>query len=136
MYDLSALSDSTMANISARGQVGTGDQVLISGFILGDVSNATVVIRALGPSLASSGVNSPLSDPTFTVFDENGLAIASNDNWQESTTMSDVQANGLAPTDPAEAASILHPPAGGYSVVVSGVGGGTGIALIEIYKLD
>ena len=136
MYDLSALSDSTMANISARGQVGIGDQVLINGFIVGDVSNATVVIRAIGPSLASFGVSSPLSNPTFTVFDQNGLAIAANDNWQDSTTMSDVEANGLAPTDPAEAASILHLPAGGYSVVVSGVDGATGIGLLEIYKLE
>jgi len=136
MYDLSALSDSTMANISARGQVGIGDQVLINGFIVGDVSNATVVIRAIGPSLASFGVSSPLSNPTFTVFDQNGLAIAANDNWQDSTTMSDVEANGLAPTDPAEAASILHLPAGAYSVVVSGVGGVTGIGLLEIYKLE
>jgi outer membrane protein assembly factor BamB len=136
MYDLSSLSDSSMANISARGLVGAGDQVLISGFILGDVSNATVVIRALGPSLATFGVDSPVTDPSFTVFDENGMAIAANDNWQDSITRGDVQINGLAPSDPVEAATVLHPPAGSYSVIVSGAGGETGIGLLEIYDLD
>ena len=136
MYDLSSLSDSRMANISARGLVGTGDQVLINGFIVGDVSNATVVIRALGPSLASFGVDSALSDPSFTVYDQNGIAIAANDNWQDNISMSDVEANGLAPSDPAEAATILHPPAGVYSVIVSGAAGETGIGLLEIYDLD
>jgi hypothetical protein len=136
MYDLSSLSDSSMANISARGLVGAGDQVLISGFILGDVSNATVVIRALGPSLATFGVDSPVTDPSFTVFDENGMAIAANDNWQDSITRGDVQINGLAPSDPVEAATVLHPPPGSYSVIVSGAGGETGIGLLEIYDLD
>ena len=69
--------------MSTRGSVGTGDNVLISGFIVGDVDSATVVVRALGPSLASYGVSGVLSDPTLTIYDSTGAVIASNDNWQD-----------------------------------------------------
>ena len=83
LYDLSPLSNSKLRNMSTRGSVGTGDNVLISGFIVGDVDSATVVVRALGPSLASYGVSGVLSDPTLTIYDSNGSVIASNDNWQD-----------------------------------------------------
>ena len=76
LYDLSPLSNSTLGNISTRGSVGTGDDVLISGFIVGDVDSATVVVRALGPSLASYGVSGVLSDPTLTIYDSTGTTIA------------------------------------------------------------
>ena len=83
LYDLSPLSNSKLANMSTRGSVGTSDDVLISGFIVGDVESATVVVRAIGPSLASYGVSGVLSDPTLTIYDSTGTAIASNDNWQD-----------------------------------------------------
>ena len=83
LYDLSPLSNSKLGNMSTRGSVGTGDNVLISGFIVGDVDSATVVVRALGPSLASFGVSGVLSDPILTIYDSTGSAIASNDNWQD-----------------------------------------------------
>ncbi len=73
LYDISPLSNSKLMNMSARGSVGTGDNVLISGFIIGDVGSATVVVRALGPSLASFGVSEVLSDPTLTIYDSNGI---------------------------------------------------------------
>jgi hypothetical protein len=136
LYDLSPLSDSKLANISTRGSVGVNDDVLISGFIVGDVASATVVVRAIGPSLASSGVSQPLSDPTLTINDANGSPIASNDNWQDDINSPDVQKNGLAPTDAAESAIVLHLPAGAYTAIVSGADGGTGVALAEVYDLD
>ena len=130
LYDLSPLSNSKLRNISTRGSVGTGDNVLISGFIVGDVGSATVVVRALGPSLASYGVSQPLSDPVLTIYDSNGTVIATNDNWQDDVTAIDVQRNGLAPPNALESAIVLHLPAGSYTAVVSGANGATGNALV------
>ena len=135
-YDLSPESASKLANISTRGSVGTGDNVLISGFIVGQVANATVVIRALGPSLASFGVSGTLLNPKLTVYDPNGSAIATNDNWQEDVDAIDITKNGLAPTNDLEAAIVLHLPAGAYSTIVQGAEGGSGIGLVEVYDID
>jgi hypothetical protein len=134
-YDLSPLANSKLANLSTRGAVGTGDDVLISGFIVGEVASNTVVIRAVGPSLAAAGIANPLSDPMLTVYDSNGAAIASNDNWQDDLSAADLTARELAPTDAAEAATILHLPAGAYTTIANGAGGATGIGLVEIFDL-
>jgi hypothetical protein len=135
LYDLSPLSDSTLENISTRGSVDTGDNVLISGFIVGDVGSATVIVRALGPSLASHGVSGALSDPILKIFDSTGAAIATNDNWQDNVNAIDIQKNGLAPPNPSESALVLHLPAGAYTAIVNGANGATGIGLAEVYTL-
>jgi len=134
-YDLSPLTASKLANLSTRGPVGTGDSVLISGFIVGDVASNTVVIRALGPSLGSAGLSVPLSDPALMVYDSNGAAIASNDNWHDDVSAPQIEQNGLAPTDDTEAATILQLPAGAYTTIVSGASGATGVGLVEVYDL-
>jgi arylsulfate sulfotransferase len=135
LYDVSPLSNSKLVNMSTRGSVGTGDSVLISGFIVGDVESATVVVRALGPSLASSGVGGALSDPTLTIYDSTGTPIATNDNWQDNPNAIDIRRNGLAPPNPSESALVLHLPAGNYTAIVSGANGATGVALAEVYTL-
>jgi arylsulfate sulfotransferase len=135
LYDLSPLSNSTLGNMSTRGSVGTADDVLISGFIVGDVGSSTVVVRALGPSLTAFGVSGVLSDPTLTIYDSNGTAIATNDNWQDNINAIDIQKNGLAPPNPSESALVLHLPAGKYTAIVSGANGSTGVALAEVYTL-
>ncbi len=135
LYDVSPLSNSKLVNISTRGDVGTGDSVLISGFIVGDVESETVVVRALGPSLASFGVSNPLSDPVLTIYDSKGSAIATNDNWQDNVNAIDIQRNGLAPPNPSESAIVLHLPAGAYTAIVRGANGATGNALAEVYTL-
>ena len=122
--------------MSTRGYVGTGDNVLISGFIVGDVASSTVVVRALGPSLASHGVSGVLSDPTLTIYDSTGSVIASNNNWQDNVNAIDVRKNGLAPPNSLESALVLHLPAGAYTAVVRGADNGTGIGLAEVYNLD
>ena len=127
---------SLLSNVSGRGFVGTGDNVLISGFIVGDVGSATVIVRALGPSLGSFGVSQPLSDPVLTIYDSKGNVIASNDNWQDDNNAVLVQQNGLAPPDALDSAIVLYLPAGAYTAIVSGVNGATGNALLEVYHLN
>ena len=126
LYDLSPTSNSKLANISTRGSVGTGNDVLIGGFIVGDVESATVIVRALGPSLASFGVSHPLSDPGPTIYDSNGSVIATNNNWQEDINAPLVQRNRLSPPNASESALVLHLPAGTYTAIVSGANGGYG----------
>jgi len=136
IYDISPQSNCRLANISARGDVGTGDNVLISGFIIGDVASATVIVRALGPSLGPFGVSNPLPDPMLTIYDSKGSAIAMNDNWHDGNNASDIQRNGLAPPNALDSAILLHLPAGAYTAVVRGTNGVTGNALVEVYDLD
>ena len=135
LYDTQQLAKPKFVNMSARGSVGTGDNILISGFIVGDVGSSTVVVRALGPTLASYGVSGVLSDPTLTIYDSSGSAIASNDNWQDNINAIDIQKNGLAPPNPSESALVLHLPAGAYTAIVRGANDSTGVALAEVYTL-
>jgi len=135
LYDISPLTNSKFTNISTRGSVGTLDNILISGFIIGEVESVTVVVRALGPTLTSYGVSGVLSDPTLTIYDSSGSIIASNDNWQDDPNANLVQRNGLAPANASESALVLHLPAGKYTAVVRGVNDGTGVGLAEVYTL-
>src|SRR6266480_1853301 len=135
LYDISPLSNSTLGNMSTRGSVGTLDNVLISGFIIGDVDSATVVVRAIGPSLASYGVSGVLSDPTLTIYDSKGSVIARNDNWQDDPNAILVQKNGLTPPNAMESALVLHLLAGAYTSIVRGANDGTGVGLAEVYTL-
>ena len=134
-YDLDSAATSTLANTSTRGLVQTGDDVLIGGFIIGNGGSDTVIVRAIGPSLADSGVANPLADPTLDLYDENGAIIRSDDNWRDSQE-SLIQSTGLAPTDDAESAIIRSLTPGSYTAVVRGKDGGTGVALVEVYNLQ
>ncbi|MBA3962030.1 MAG: aryl-sulfate sulfotransferase [Chthoniobacterales bacterium] len=135
-YDLSPKPASRLANLSTRGFVGTGDDVLIGGFIVGDVANTNLVVRALGPSLTNFGVAGPLADPLLTIYDKDGSAIAANDNWQTDGHATDLQKKGLAPANAAESALILFLPAGTYSAVVTGTNAASGVGLVEFYDID
>ena len=136
VYDISPLTTTKFVNMSTRGSVGTGDNVLISGFIIGDVDSATVVVRALGPSLAAYGVSGVLSDPTLTIYDSNGSAIATNDNWQDDLN-ADLTSRRMDSRRQIalESALVLHLPAGAYTAIVRGANGGTGVGLAEVYTL-
>jgi hypothetical protein len=138
VYDLSQASASLLANISSRGFVDINDNVMIGGFIAGpaDRGNARVVIRALGPSLSNSGVPNTLQNPTLELFDANGGPIASNDDWQNGPGSSGVAAAGLAPSDTRESAIFITITPGQYTAIVRGVGGTTGVGLVEVYNLQ
>ena len=135
VYDLDAALGSP-ANISTRGLVGTGDDVLIGGFILGPDGDAssTILVRAIGPSLAAAQVAGPLQDPEIELYDTNGAVIAFNDNWKE-TQQTDIEATDLQPTNDQESAILQTLAAGPYTAIVRGVNMTSGVALVEIYKL-
>jgi hypothetical protein len=136
IFDLDPDADATLANISTRGFVHDGDEVMIGGFMLrGGDSDADIVLRGLGPSLAQSGVQHPLGDPTLDLRNANGDAIASNDNWTDDpANAAQLAAAGLAPTDENEAGLAVSLPPGDYTAIVSGAGGVGGVGLVEIYN--
>jgi hypothetical protein len=137
LYDVSLSADSELANISTRGIVLSGNNVMIAGFTLGNSGNPTnLAVRARGPSL-SNFFGNVLADPTLELHDANGALIKANDNWQDDpVSASLLTANGLALSDPKESgifATLLAP--GQYTAIVAGKNGGTGIALAEIYNV-
>jgi len=133
IYDLSA-PNSTLANLSSRGFVGTGDDVLIGGLIIVGVAPQSVILRAIGPDLASKGIGGSLSDPTLELHDANGAVLAFNDNWR-SNQEAEISASGLAPGNDKDAAILRTLPAANYTAIVRGAAGSTGIALVEAYAL-
>jgi hypothetical protein len=137
VYDLAQQANSKMANISTRGFVDTGDNVMIGGFIVGGDSagHATVVARGIGPSLAGSGVANPLQDPTLELHNGQGTTIQTNDNWKD-TQQTEIEQSGLAPTNDAESALVATLAPGNYTVILSGKADGTGIGLVEVYQLQ
>lgn len=123
-----------LMNISTRGLVGTGDNVMIAGLILHGTDPATVMIRAIGPTLANYGIQNPLLDPTLDLFDGNGTRIGGDNNWKDSQQTA-IQATGLAPGDDRESALLIDLTPGNYTAIVNGVNNTTGIALVEAYHL-
>ena len=125
-----------LANISTRMRVGTGQNVLIGGFIIKGTQSKTLVLRAIGPSLADSGVTGVLADPTLELHDALGAVIASNDDWQEGAQAFQIQQSGIAPVNALESAVLVTLPPGSYTAVVSGYNNGTGNGLVEAYEMD
>ena len=125
---------SNFANISTRVRIGTGDNVLIGGFIIGGTQTKKVLIRAIGPSLPGS---EHLEDPTLELFGPSGL-IDANDNWVDSSDRQKIEATTIPPGRDLESAIIAELPAhrSGYTAVVRGLNETTGVGLVEIYDLD
>ena len=122
-------------NISTRVEALTGDQVPIGGFIVTGTDPKRVILRAIGPSLASTGVSNPLADPVMELHASDGSLITSNDNWRDSDE-ANIEATGLAPTNDLESAIVTTLDPASYTAVVSGKNGGTGVSLVEAYDLD
>lgn len=136
IYDVGSGFSSELVNLSARGFIGTGDNVLIAGLIIQGQGAVRVLVRALGPSLSAGGVPTVLQNPTLTLYDENGTVFETNDNWGDSSEKAEIQNMGLAPTDSREAAIVAILPPGFYTAVVRGVNSTTGNALTEVYRLS
>jgi plastocyanin len=134
-YDLDVSATSQLGNLSTRGFVGTGTNVMIGGFILGGGGKEVdVVVRALGPSLTDFGVAGALADPTLELHDENGALIKDNDNWKD-TQQADIEATGLQPTNDLESAIFQTLAPGAYTAIVAGKDDSTGVGLVEVYRL-
>lgn len=134
VYDLDQPSYTNLANISTRGFVQTGDDVMIGGFIIGGTEPAKVLVRAIGASLANQGVQDPLADPMLEVHDSNG-AVISNDDWRN-TQETEIQATTIPPTDDRESAILGTLSPGNYTAIVRGKNQTSGVALVEVYMLQ
>jgi hypothetical protein len=142
VYDQAQTVRSNLTNISTRGFVGTGDNVMIAGVIVGGGApggTANVLVRALGPSLSNSGVQGALQDPALTIHDGNGLTIASNDNWKTrpdgSSQQAEIEATNIPPSNDLESALVQMLAPGNYTAIVTGTNNSTGVGLVEVYKL-
>ncbi|HEY0369803.1 MAG TPA: sialidase family protein [Chthoniobacterales bacterium] len=143
IFDQSPQSDSQLTNISTRGFVGTGDNVLIGGVTVGggNDNGAKVIVRALGPSLSNFSVHGPLADPTLTLYDVNGNVLTANDDWKvdAQTGLSQeaqVRGTGRPPSDDRESVIVTTLAAGKYTAIVRGKNDTTGVALVEVYRLQ
>ena len=136
--------NSELSNISTRGFVQTGDNVLIAGFIVQGTYPKSVIIRTLGPELTQYGVPNALANPTLELHDGRGLLIASNDNWVRTiiggiitqNQVRDIINSGYAPSNGLESAIIADLPPGNYTAIVRGFNDTVGVALAEVYVLS
>ena len=134
LFDLDQAS-SRLSNISTRGDVGLGNDVMIGGFIIGGDEPTKVIVRALGPSLAASGIADPLPNPLLELYDSNGSLIFGNDDWR-ATQAQQIIDSGFPPSDEREAAIIATLVPGSYTAMLRDAASESGIALIEVYNLE
>lgn len=134
LYDVDS-THSRVANISTRGKVESGDNVMIGGFIIGGDQPTKVIVRAIGPSLGAHGVAHALQDPILKLHDGNGSLITENDDWR-SLQEEAIENSGVPPRDGRESAIVATLPPGSYTAVVSGKDGASGVGLVEIYNLE
>jgi hypothetical protein len=127
--------DPAVINISTRGRVDLGANVLIGGLIISGTTPKRVIVRGIGPTLTGRGVTGALLDPKLTLYNASGTALATNDNWQD-TQGAEIAATPYAPPDPRESAIIATLNPGAYTAILSGVGGTTGVGLVEVFDLD
>jgi hypothetical protein len=135
IFDLSGVTDSKLANISTRGKVETGDDMMIGGFVIGGDQPTRVLVRVIGPSLTGAGIADALPDSVLQLFNSSGSLIFENDDWR-SAQKDQIEATGLAPADDRESAIVATLPPGSYTAIVRGKNDTIGVALVEIYNLE
>ena len=143
VYDLDPSANAKLGNISTRGLVDTGGNVMIGGLIISGGAgggSARVIVRAIGPSLSAIGVPNALLDPTLELHDASGATIASNDNWKTrpdgSSQRGEVEATALMPTQDMESALVQTLAPGSYTMIVRGANNTTGVAVVEAYTIQ
>jgi hypothetical protein len=137
VYDLDSAATSKLANLSTRAFVGTGNTVVIAGFVLGNhAGNDRIVVRGLGPSLSGFGIANVLADPTLELRDENGVLILANNDWQDNPAQAaTITTAGLAPSNTKESAIAATLPPGLYTAILAGLNNTTGVGTVEVYDL-
>jgi hypothetical protein len=135
VYDLETSAASKLGNLSTRGPVGAGQNVMIGGTIVTGPESARIVFRALGPSLGAAGIQNPMADPRIDLFNANGAGISSNNNWKDSQQAA-ITGSDLAPSNDLESAILADLVPGNYTAIVSGAGNTSGVALVEAYHLQ
>ena len=137
VYDLDQGALSKLGNISTRAFCGTGTDIVIAGFTLGNGGgDDRVVVRGLGPSLAAVGVPNALADPTLELRNGDGTLLISNNDWQDNAGQAaEITAAGLAPSNALESAIAATLSPGAYTALLAGLNDGTGIGLVEVYDL-
>ena len=135
VFEVADTGVTRLINIATRGFVGTGDDVLIGGVIIGGTETKTLTFRALGPSMEALGVAGAIADPVLELLDVNGVLIATNDNWQDDVNVSQLRAD-LQPTDTREAVLTRTLTPGNYTAIVRGVNSTVGVGIIEVFDLD
>jgi CSLREA domain-containing protein len=135
IYDLDRTTDSKLANISTRGLVQGGNDVMIAGFILSGVDQQKLIVRAIGPSLSVPG---KLPDPTLQLVNQQGTILDENDNWGDSANKQAIIDSGVAPANGFESAIIATLPSNNaqYTAIVRGAGGATGVAVVDVFALQ
>jgi hypothetical protein len=139
IYDLGTVgndpsANSKLAELSTRGWVRTGDNVMIGGFIITDKSTR-VIIRAIGPTLTPHNIQTPLADPVLELHDGSGSLMFSNDDWRSDQEQA-IIATGVPPADDRESALVATLSPGNYTAIVRGKNDSSGIALVEVYDLN
>jgi hypothetical protein len=142
VYDLSPETSLILGDLSTRGYVQTGDNVMIGGFTIPGTKPKGVILRAIGPELGKYGIPNTLTDPTLDLYDSTGALIASNDNWQHTAIggiiaadqVRDILNSELAPGDRNESVINATLLPGNYTAIVRGVNNTTGVALVEGHR--
>jgi hypothetical protein len=138
----SEASTARLVNLSTRAWVGTGDNLMISGFLVQGSSPKTVLVRAVGPTLGQFGIATPLVDPQIRVLNAQGVEVGFNDNWSAAPNHSAVTTAAAAvgafslPEGSKDAAMLITVQPGIHTLLITGVGATTGIALAEVYDCD
>lgn len=128
-----------LINVSARARVGTGDGVLIAGFVIGGSTPVKVLVRAAGPALIPHGVSGALANPKLELYNSSKAKIAENDDWagaaEVKTAANAVYAFSFPSDTSTDAALLVTLEPGLYTAQASGVGDTTGVALVEVYEV-
>jgi hypothetical protein len=125
-----------LVNLSTRASVLTGQNVLIAGMYISGTVSKKVLIRGIGPSLANYGISGAMANPSIELKNSAGTVVASNDDWQQSAQYQEIQSSGFAPSNSYESALIATLAPGSYTTTLQGVGGTTGVAVVEVYDFQ